>query len=525
MSASREKKSRQELNGSGWTDPKTAREAQQRKEQRRSSILYGVIAVAFALVAVTVIVWKSNIIQKTTTAATIDGEKYTAAEISFHYENIYGNFLNNNYAMLSYGVLSLNPQLPLSTQVLTEGDVSMLELEKEETGKTWHDYFIDQTLEQMAVVQSVLKTAKDEGFTYPDSVQDRYDSTMDSLRSAAAASGVSVSQYLQANLGNTMTEKIYGEQLMRSLQYEAYATAREDGLTYSDAELEETYSADRNSYDRVSYEAVTVSGTPETVTDADGNEVDPTEEEITAAMEAAKARAEELLAAYEGGASLASLADPDNGVTYSNPESAAYASNPILGWAFDDARSAGDVQVVESSSSYSVGVFHEKFRNEYNTVAVRHVLIRPETTTLSNEDEGYQADVDAKKADAKAKAEELYAQWKSGAATEETFADLARENSSDSNAAQGGLYTEIYQNKMVQTFNDWCFDASRQSGDSGIVETDFGFHIMYFVGLNDPYWKVQVRNHLKSENMNEWYDSLTQNHSIEKNASGIKYVG
>ena len=204
---------------------------------------------AFALVAVTVIVWKSNIIQKTTTAATIDGEKYTAAEISFHYENIYGNFLNNNYAMLSYGVLSLNPQLPLSTQVLTEGDVSMLELEKEETGKTWHDYFIDQTLEQMAVVQSVLKTAKDEGFTYPDSVQDRYDSTMDSLRSAAAASGVSVSQYLQANLGNTMTEKVYGEQLMRSLQYEAYATAREDGLTYSDAELEETYSADRNSYD------------------------------------------------------------------------------------------------------------------------------------------------------------------------------------------------------------------------------------------------------------------------------------
>ena len=122
MSASREKKSRQELNGSGWTDPKTAREAQQRKEQRRSSILYGVIAVAFALVAVTVIVWKSNIIQKTTTAATIDGEKYTAAEISFHYENIYGNFLNNNYAMLSYGVLSLNSSAPLSSQTLSEGD-------------------------------------------------------------------------------------------------------------------------------------------------------------------------------------------------------------------------------------------------------------------------------------------------------------------------------------------------------------------------------------------------------------------
>ena len=95
MSASREKKSRQELNSTGWTDPKTAREAQQRKEEKRSSILYGAIAVAFVLVAITVIVWKTNIIQKTATAATIDGQKYTAAEVTFHYQNVCRNFINN----------------------------------------------------------------------------------------------------------------------------------------------------------------------------------------------------------------------------------------------------------------------------------------------------------------------------------------------------------------------------------------------------------------------------------------------
>ena len=49
MSASREKKSRQEQTGSGWNDPKTAREAKERKEERRTNILYGTIGVVFLL--------------------------------------------------------------------------------------------------------------------------------------------------------------------------------------------------------------------------------------------------------------------------------------------------------------------------------------------------------------------------------------------------------------------------------------------------------------------------------------------
>ena len=525
MSASREKKFRQEQTSAGWTDPKTAREAQQRREEKRSSILYGVIAVVFVLVAITVIVWKSNIIQKTATAATIDGQKYTAAEVSFHYQNAYRNFINEYYAYLSYGLLSLNTNASLSGQTIAEGDATILNLESDAVGQTWKDYFADRALEQMAAVQSVLKTAKDEGFQYPASVQENYDSNMRSLRDAASASGVSVDRYLQANLGGTMTEKIYGQRLMATLQYEAYANAKQDSLTYSDAELEEAYQADRNTYDRVDYEYVTVSGTAESTTDAEGNTVDPTEEETAAAMNAAKAKAEEILAAYRSGQSLESQADTENGVTYARSETASYSATPVLEWAFDGARREGDVDVIESSSSYTVALFHSKSRSEYNTVDVRHVLIRPEETTLSSEDEGYQADVDAKRADAKAKAEELYAQWQSGAASEDTFADLARENSADGNAAEGGIYTEVYQGQMVSTFNDWCFDAGRSPGDSGIVETDYGYHIMYFVGQNAPYWKVQVRNSLVNTAMDEWYEGFAENHTIEKSDSGMKYVG
>ena len=38
---------------------------------------------------------------------------------------------------------------------------------------------------------------------------------------------------------------------------------------------------------------------------------------------------------------------------------------------------------------------------------------------------------------------------------------------------------------MVTNFENWCFDESRQPGDSGLVRTEFGYHIMYFVGAEE----------------------------------------
>ena len=69
MSASREKKTRQDLSGSGWNDPKTAREAKQRQKEHSTNLLYGTIGVVFLVIAIAAVIWKSNIIPKTATAA------------------------------------------------------------------------------------------------------------------------------------------------------------------------------------------------------------------------------------------------------------------------------------------------------------------------------------------------------------------------------------------------------------------------------------------------------------------------
>ena len=346
MSASREKQLRQE--NVGQPDPKTIREAQQRKSEKRSNVLYGAIAAVFVVVALASLVWRSNIIPRSATAAVIDGEKYTAAEVSFYYQNAYRNFYSNNYYYMSYGLLSLNPNADLKTQELSENDAAMLGVE---AGGTWHDFFVDQALDQMAAVQNGLKKAQEEGFTYPAGVQAQYQDSMESLKSTAAASGVSVSQYLANIFGSTMTEKVYGEQLNRMLQYDAYTQAYSDSLVYDEATLKETYEADRNSYDKVAYEAVTITGAAASTKDADGNTVEATDEEKEAAKTAAKTAADNMLAAYQAGEKLETLAEGNEKATYVDNDGVSYTGDVLTDWLFNEDRKDGDTAVLESGTS------------------------------------------------------------------------------------------------------------------------------------------------------------------------------
>lgn len=129
---------------------------------------------------------------------------------------------------------------------------------------------------------------------------------------------------------------------------------------------------------------------------------------------------------------------------------------------------------------------------------VRHILISPEQTTG---EDGNAVITDEAWAAAEKKANELYEQWKSGDATEESFAALAGENTQDPGSmASGGLYENVYPGQMVPEFNDWCFAEGRKTGDSGIVKTSYGYHIMFYVSQADgPFWKMVVRDMVLQE--------------------------
>jgi hypothetical protein len=172
-----------------------------------------------------------------------------------------------------------------------------------------------------------------------------------------------------------------------------------------------------------------------------------------------------------------------------------------------------------------VVVFHDRFRDENPTIDIRHILVSLGTGSIAEGEEGYEDEQAQLKADAHAKAEALLSQWQSGEATEASFADLAMKESVDGSKYNGGLYTEVYQGQMVAEFNDWCFDAARQPGDTGIVDTQFGSHVMYFSGVNMNRWQTQAATALRNEAYTVWENNLTENITVQRDESGMKLIG
>ena len=124
------------------------------------------------------------------------------------------------------------------------------------------------------------------------------------------------------------------------------------------------------------------------------------------------------------------------------------------------------------------------------TVDVRHILITVKAATGKEE---HIEETDWEKT--KEKAQEVLDQWLAGEATEESFAALAEENSADPGSnLNGGLYAGVQKGDMVAEFEAWCFDASREPGDYGLVRTDHGYHIMYFVGSEELWHNVSKQN-------------------------------
>lgn len=137
----------------------------------------------------------------------------------------------------------------------------------------------------------------------------------------------------------------------------------------------------------------------------------------------------------------------------------------------------------------------EEGARKVNNINVRHILIQPEET---DEEGNY---TDAAWTAAEQKANEVYAMWQTNP-TVDYFTELCAEYSTDGTKDSGGLYEDVAPGKMVEEFDDWCFDAARQSGDSGIVKTQYGYHIMYFVGQAetrawyDDTLTTMIQNHL-----------------------------
>ena len=159
---------------------------------------------------------------------------------------------------------------------------------------------------------------------------------------------------------------------------------------------------------------------------------------------------------------------------------------------------------VATTNEYSYSAFfvtEAASRDDYKLRNVGHILFKVDTSKATDPAVSYKT-----KEEAKAAAEALLEQIKAEKdLTKEKFEEFA-EVTHDS----GVFYDDVDKGQMVEEFEDWLF-AAENVGDLGLVETTYGWHIMYYNGESeDVAWRITANEGATDEDLGEWFEELPE---------------
>lgn len=554
MSASSKKQLRKEQNLAALTE----KQLQEKKEAKKLKIYTISFILVIALIVgigvgmlVRNVVVNSGMMQKTT-AVKIGDHKLSAAELNYFYvDNIQEYY---NYCKESYGdsvdmylawLQGLTPSLPLDQQYYdTEKTV------------TWAEHFANQSVSDAAAIYALYDEAIAKGHTLTEEELANIDSNIEFYEMYAPMLGYkSFEDYLHQVYGAGSSVKTYRKHLEVNALAENYYNAYADSLSYTDADFRaheadcyEEFNSYSYSYFYVNAEKFLNGGTT-----AEDGKITYSDEEIAASVEAAKAAAQSLVDSGAADAAalkesikqipqLASFEEEEfftqKDVLFANISGLSnVTADKIKEWVTDDARAAGDLTVfanertttaedgtsTTTTSGYFVMMFEGVNENKMNLVNVRHILLAFEGGT-TDQTTGETTYTEEEKKAALDKANAVLDTYNAGEKTEDSFTALVADNSKDTGSVNnGGLYEDVYPGQMVEAFNDWCFDEARQTGDVEIVETEYGYHIMYYVGTSETIFRdFMIENTLRNNDVNEWYNALVA--TVKPENVKIKYL-
>lgn len=475
--------------------------------------------------------------ERFTTAVKIGNQKISTAQFNYYYKmqyqqiTYYADYYTQNYG---YNLTGYDTSLSPDAQTTQDEDGNEI---------SWADQFRKNALDQAQYVLSFYKEAVAAGVTLSEDEENEINETINNYRESAASSNFSLNAYLRNAFGSGFNEKVFKKQLQMESLAKKFAEQKQNELTdaVTDEQIQKVYDADKKSYDytdvryyKFALEVAVEGEDPidnsdkiaeakdvfskitandeasfkSAVEEYESKDAEEVKEETPAETEET---AETADAAEEAEASEPAEAEEENDATlykhtsYSTLQTA--IGDEAADWAFDEARKEGEVKFFESESACVI-VYIVRPDYASNSIAVRHCLVQFET-----DDESSTPTAEQEKA-ALEKAEKLLKEWEDGDATEDSFAKMATDNTDDpGSASNGGLYDEVRLGDMVAEFEDWCFDASRKPGDTGLVKTTYGYHIMYFVKNNkdDFDWKNTIKETEGNDAFTSFQDELIAN--------------
>ena len=450
--------------------------AKQKKKYTWIKLIVGLCVV----LCIVLTVFESNFICRLLPAVKVGNTSYSVAEYNFMYTNSFNQVYSNLVSSLGdYASYVVNPQVSLKEQQYSED-------------MTWADYIKDYTKDSLEMITALADEAKEKGFTLDEAYTNQIDSDWETLGLTAASYGYTTADYATALYGKGVNEKVFRSINEKYYYALSYGASVNDGFEISAADMDARYEEDPKQFDTVTYKYYYLSAAV-----AEGEDAD-------AAKAAAKENADAILAAEDKDAYLA---ENMNGAAFTEMRYGTYANadTSFADWLFDAAREAGDAEVFEAANGYYVIIFGEKDDLHYNTVTVRHLLVKPDDT---GDEESWE--------EAKTAVEGYKATWETLGGGEENFTSIVLAYSADEGSKSvGGLYENVYKGQMVTEFENWCFDPARKAGDCDIVRTEYGYHLMYFVEEGPEYYEYLVGETLRDEQYNAYVETLAEGYETE----------
>ena len=521
-----------------------AKAAQTRKKGSGDSAkVISIIVYAVCIAAVLALccfgLYQFGVPQKIMPALTVGDRTYSVAEYGYYYTTVFQNYANSQNSL---GISLLDTSKDPALQTTTDEDGNTI---------TFDELFRNTVKENLETADHYLKLAKEEGVTLSDENKAEIDSTIAELDSYAKQYGYSASRYISVLYGKGLNVKKFRKLLEDQYLVSQYMTDANAGLydAISDDEIEAKYAEDPSAYQLVDIRLLGMTIPKDEDTD-EATETDAKAADNTAAVAELEAKADEMLSRLTDEASFLELAkeycDEEYKETFEDETASlvkglkknivtSNIGSDLADWLYDSARVTGDKRSYTTSDYvYVIYLLKPAYRSEDRLASARHILIsfdsvkstleaQTETdeeatatdaalddtavatveasdgTKVTNEGTGYSTEVVLKTYE---QAKEVLDLFNSGDKTEDSFANLAEQYSADTGSVGedatnggGGLYENIEKGQMVAPFEDWVYDESRQPGDTGIVMTTYGYHVMYFVSRADePAWKADIRS-------------------------------
>lgn len=478
---------------------KRKEEKEKEKKEERISTAVGIVFLV-ALVCLVASFPIRTYLATHETYVVINGEEVNKVEFDYVYNTSKNNYITQYGSYLSY--FGLDTSKDLSTQMYSDT-------------LTWQDYFEQNAVESLKQNRALMAEAKAAGFTYDTT--DEYNTFKETIKTSAAAAGVSDKEYVRSIYGSYATMGRIEEYVKNDMVMNAYYQKLQEDNAPSDDEIQSYYEENKATYDSVDYRLTTIEAdlptepteladpVEETAADTTGTTdgtaatdstqdtaYQPSDAEIAKAMEDAKVLADD-----------AEQTVAKDGEAHEN-EKKSSVNYLISDWLFDDARKAGDTTVITNDNShcYYVVAFEKRYLDETPSADVR-VIIPTEDKT----------------------GEEILEEWKNGAATEDSFAELCKKYTQDTSAVEnGGLFEQVTKTGMTEELSNWIFDSSRQAGDTVAITVSDSTYVLYYIGQDQPEWKINIKNTLVSQAMSQYIEDITADITVEDPKGKLNYL-